>query len=142
MGKQISLRPLLYFVTTILLFTACSKEDAAEFKINPDFQKHISSFTSGVISAAAPIKIQLTEPYSKKIIPNQAIKDDFIKISPVVKGKTVWSDQYTLEFIPEEHLQSGETYWVEFDLGKVNDVPKELKTLDRKSTRLNSSHVR
>lgn len=128
MGKQISLRSLLYLVTTILLFTACSEESPEEFQINPEFQKHISSFTSGVISAAAPIKIQLTEAYSKKIIPNQAIKDDFIKISPAVKGKTVWSDQYTLEFIPEEHLQSGETYWVEFDLGKVNDVPKELKT--------------
>src|SRR5690554_915705 len=128
MGKQISLRPLLYFVTTILLFTACSKEDAAEFKINPDFQKHISSFTSGVISAAAPIKIQLTEAYSKKIIPNQAIKDDFIKISPAVKGKTVWSDQYTLEFIPEERLQSGEPYWVEFHFGKVNDGPRQSET--------------
>src|SRR5690554_7931778 len=87
MGKQISLRPLLYFVTTILLFTACSKEDAAEFKINPDFQKHISSFTSGIISAASPIQIQLTEPYLKEIEPNQAIKEDLISISPEVRSE-------------------------------------------------------
>src|SRR5690554_7268894 len=108
-------RTLLLLIALTFIISSCSEESPEEFQINPEFQKHISSFTSGVISAAAPIKIQLTEPYSKKIILNQAIKDDFIKISPAVKGKTVWSDQYTLEFIPEEHLQSGETYWVEFE---------------------------
>lgn len=118
---------LLLIALTLILFS-CGKDKPEDFVINPEFQKHISSFTSGVISAAAPIKIQLTEPYSKKITPNQAIKEDFINITPSVKGKTVWKDQYTLEFIPAERLKSGETYWVEFDLGKVNDVPKELKT--------------
>src|SRR5690554_7322941 len=94
-------RTLLLLIALTFIISSCSEESPEEFQINPEFQKHISSFTSGVISAAAPIKIQLTEPYSKKIIPNQAIKDDFIKISPAVKGKTVWSDQYTLR--SEEH---------------------------------------
>ncbi|PKR80124.1 hypothetical protein CW751_11510 [Brumimicrobium salinarum] len=128
MSKVISLRPLLYFLTTLLLFSACSEEDPAEFKINPDFQKHISSFTSGVISSASPVQIQLSQPYPKEIKPNQPIKEDFISISPEVKGKTVWKDQYTLEFIPEENFISGQDYWVEFELGKVSDVPNELKT--------------
>jgi len=121
-------RNLLFIFAISLLTAGCNNDNPENFQINPEFQKHISSFTSGVISAAAPIKIQLTEPYSKKITPNQAIKDDFIKISPSVKGKTVWLDQYTIQFIPEKNFSSGETYWIEFDLGKVSDVPKDLKT--------------
>ncbi|HZH87323.1 MAG TPA: MG2 domain-containing protein [Brumimicrobium sp.] len=121
-------RSILLIVTVTLILAGCGKDNPEDFSINPEFQKHISSFTSGVISAAAPIKIQLTEPYSKKITPNQAIKDEFITISPSVKGKTVWIDQYTIQFIPDENFKSGETYWVEFGLGKVSDVPKDLKT--------------
>ncbi|HLV42573.1 MAG TPA: MG2 domain-containing protein, partial [Brumimicrobium sp.] len=121
-------RSLLLLVTITLILVGCGKDSPQDFQINPEFQKHISSFTSGVISATAPIKIQLTEAYSKKISPNLPIKEDFITISPSVKGKTVWIDQYTLQFIPEEKFKSGETYWVNFDLGKVSDVPKELKT--------------
>src|SRR5690554_3114692 len=127
MHQLSSLRPLLYLSILTLFFFACSEEDPSEFKINPAFQKHISSFTSGVISAASPIQIQLTEPYLKEIEPNQAIKENLISISPEIKGKTVWKDQYTIEFIPDDNLKSGQDYWVEFDLGKVSDVPKELK---------------
>ncbi|RYM34785.1 hypothetical protein ERX46_05270 [Brumimicrobium glaciale] len=121
-------RSFLFFLTLTLILAGCGKDNPEDFQINPEYQKHISSFTSGVISAAAPIKIQLTEPYPKKVTLNQAIKEDFIRITPSVKGKTVWKDQYTIEFIPEKRFNSGETYWVEFDLGKVSDVPKELKT--------------
>src|SRR5690554_6621317 len=103
-------RNLLFIFAISLLTAGCNNDNPENFQINPEFQKHISSFTSGVISAAARIKIQLTEPYSKKITPNQAIKDDFIKISPSVKGKTVWIDQYTIQFIPDENFKSGETY--------------------------------
>lgn len=128
MYKYILRRSLLLILTLTFILGSCGEDNPEDFQINPEFQKHISSFTSGVISAAAPIKIQLTEPYAKKISPNQAIKDEFITISPAVKGKTVWLDQYTIQFIPEENFKSGETYWVEFELGKVSNVPKDLKT--------------
>ncbi|WP_107038016.1 alpha-2-macroglobulin family protein [Brumimicrobium mesophilum] len=121
-------RSSLLLFTLIIILSGCGKDNPENFVINPEYQKHISSFTSGVISSAAPIKIQLTEQYVQKITPNQEIKESFISITPSIEGKTVWKDQYTLEFIPKERFKSGETYWVEFDLGKVADVPKELKT--------------
>jgi len=128
MTKHLIQLRFLFFITITSFLFGCSKDDPEDFQVNPEFQKHISSFTSGVISAAAPIKIQLTAAYSKKIKLNQVIKDEFITISPSVKGKTVWKDQYTIEFIPEENFTSGVTYWVEFDLGKVSEVSEDLKT--------------
>ena len=127
MNIRLIQRNLILMFTLTLILVGCGKDDPGEFQINPEFQKHINSFTSGIISSAAPIRIQLTEPYSKKVTPNQPIKDEFIRISPSVKGKTVWVDQYTIQFVPEENFKSDETYWVEFELGKVSDVPKDLK---------------
>lgn len=117
---------LLLFVGLSFLFSC--KQSPADFEINKDFQQYVSSFSSGVISAAHPITIQLVEPNSKEIIPNEAVKESLFKISPSVKGKTVWLNQHTVQFIPDENLESGKEYWVEFDLGKVTTVPKELKT--------------
>ncbi|PWH87005.1 alpha-2-macroglobulin family protein [Brumimicrobium oceani] len=122
------LRSFLLLLTLSFILSSCSDEHPEDFQINPEFQKHISSFTSGVISAAGPIKIKLTHPYPKEVSPNQEIKEDYIRISPAINGKTVWKDQYTIQFIPDENFKSGENYWVEFDLGRIQDVPTELKT--------------
>src|SRR5690554_4905803 len=93
-------RSFLLFLALTFILVGCSDDNPEDFQINPEFQKHISSFTSGVISAAAPIKIQLAEPFAEKVFPNEAVKEELIIISPSIKGKTVWKDQYTLEFIP------------------------------------------
>lgn len=116
---------LTLFVLSLLLFS-CKNEDPAEFTIDNEFQQYISSFTSGVVSAASPITIQLQEPSEQKVKPNEPIDEDLFSISPAIKGKTVWTDQYTIQFIPEENFKSGETYWVEFNLSKLVNTPKEL----------------
>lgn len=116
--------------TLLLLFLflfSCKSKNPAEFAIDSEFQSYVSSFTSGVISAASPITIQLQEPNENKVKPNEPIEDKLFSISPSIKGKTVWVDQYTLQFIPEENFKSGETYWVDFKLGKVATVPKDLE---------------
>lgn len=128
MKRHYRLQPAALILSIILLLFSCGKENPKDFEIDPAFQEHITSFTSGVISVATSIKIQLAEPYEGKIKPNIPIKEELFHISPSVKGKTVWVDQYTIEFIPEENFESDKTYWVEFSLGKVKDVPKKLKT--------------
>tara|TARA_B100000508_G_C11465884_1_gene282554 strand:- start:38658 stop:44237 length:5580 start_codon:yes stop_codon:yes gene_type:complete len=118
----------LTLISLGLLTTHCSDEDPAEFKVNPEFTKHISAFSSGVISAHSTIEIELVKPYGKPITPNKAIDEELFDFSPGVEGKTVWLDQNTISFIPKSPLESGETYWVEFNLGAVADVSGELET--------------
>ncbi len=121
------LNPVLLFLSVVLLLSSCGTEDPKDFQIDPAFQKHITSFTSGIVSAASSIKIQLAEPYEGKIKPNEAIKEKWFDISPAIEGKTVWIDQYTIEFIPEKNFLSNTTYWVEFKLGEIKNVPSNLK---------------
>ncbi|MEX2485318.1 MAG: MG2 domain-containing protein [Brumimicrobium sp.] len=118
--------PLLLTCTSILLFTKCGGESEEDFVINPEFTKHISAFTSGVISSESVIQIQLTKPQEEKIEVNKPIKEELFEISPSISGKTVWIDQNTIQFIPDEHFESGETYWIEFDLASVASVSEEL----------------
>jgi uncharacterized protein YfaS (alpha-2-macroglobulin family) len=111
-----------------LLLTRCSEEDPGTFKVNPEFTKHISAFTSGVISAHSTIEIQLVKPYPKAITPNKALDKSLFEVSPSIDGKTVWLDQNTISFVPSTPFESGETYWIEFDLAAVADVPGDLET--------------
>lgn len=124
---RFSLAAALLFATS-LLFTHCSDDDPENFKINPAFTKHVSAFTSGVISAHSSIEIQLVKPYEKQIVANKAIDEELFELSPGIEGKTMWLDQHTISFVPDKPFQSGETYWVSFDLSAVADVPGELET--------------
>ena len=53
-------------------------------------------------------------------------REDVFNFSPSVKGKAIWADVNTLEFIPDEDFVSDKKYKVEFRLGKIADVPSEL----------------
>lgn len=111
-----------------LVVTACKTNSAKDFSINSEFQKYIYSYTSGVISSASPITITFNDAHNEKGSFNEPIEENYFKISPSLKGKTVWLDAYTIQFIPEEKMKSGQEYWVEFNLGKLTNVERELKT--------------
>lgn len=122
-----TLLSLVSLCTLIFLLFSCSEENPEDFEVNPEFKKYISSFTSGVISSVSTIKIEVVKPYAKKVKPNQPIDKEIFSISPEIEGKTVWIDQYTIQFIPTHPMHSGETYWIEFALDKIKQVPEELK---------------
>jgi hypothetical protein len=117
---------LLIFLAAFILPTSCGSDSDEDYVINPEFTKHISAFTSGVISSQSTIEIELTKPYEGKFVPNEAIEESLFEISPSVSGKTVFIDSRTIQFIPDEKFKSGETYWVEFNLAKVASVSKDL----------------
>ena len=48
-----------------------------------------------------------------------------ITFSPAVKGKSHWLDARTIEFTPEENLNTDQLYKVTFNLGKVTSVPSK-----------------
>lgn len=112
-----------------LLFNSCSNPNPKDYSVDPAFKKYISAFTSGEISSTAPIKIKLAKAYTKKITPNMPVKTELFSLSPAVKGKAIWINQYTIEFIPAKKLASGKTYWVKFSLGKIMNVESKFSTL-------------
>lgn len=111
-------------LTTILLGISCGRKQQL-VSIDPEISKYISSFTSGVISKTASIKIQLasnastTHPLGET---NQKLFD----FSPSVKGKTIWIDARTIEFKPDKPLKPGTLYTIRFLLNKVMDVPDKF----------------
>ena len=124
-SSRLWLSPVALFLI-IFFLVKCGSEDLENYKINPKFTKHIAAFTSGEISAQASIEMELVKPYAKEIKPNEKVDEELFDFSPGVKGKTVWIDQHTISFIPETPFQSGETYWVEFNLEAVAEVGDEL----------------
>lgn len=111
----------LFFVSLVTItFFSCGRQKLVA--IDPEVSVYINSFTSGVISKTASIKIQLASNTSTTH-PIGETKEQLFKLSPSVKGKTVWIDARTVEFKPDKPLKPGTLYTVTFHLDKVLEVP-------------------
>jgi len=94
------------------------------------YAKYVEAYTSGTISKKSFIRIQLASQVKTMGDIGKPDERDLFSFSPAVKGKTYWIDAQTVEFRPEENLESGETYEVTFALAKVTDTEKELESFD------------
>lgn len=116
------------FLPLILLLTiaSCGKKQRL-VTIDPGFARYISSYTSGVISKTAAIRIQLAGD-TKVTHPLGKTDESLFNFSPSVKGQTSWIDARTIEFRPDKPLSPGDLYTISFNLGKVTDVPDKFRT--------------
>jgi len=105
-----------------------SQDDRIE--INPEFAAYISSFTSGHVSSNATIRIKFTSEFSNATLLNTPLEEEYFDFDPAIKGKAVWKDAQTMEFIPDERLPSAQTYKATFYLHKLTDVKKQLKNFE------------
>lgn len=96
-----------------------------------DYLSYIEHFPKQRISRIDPIVIGFAQNFNKADFPlNIPIKDKIVRIDPAVKGTLYWSDTKTLEFYPDEPLQSNSTYFITVDLNKVfksNDKIKDFR---------------
>jgi len=97
---------------------------------NPEFRKYISAYTSGLLSKTSTIKIKLLSDVVEQIKNKEDLPADLFQFSPKLKGEFYWTDDYTLEFKPEEYMPSGQEYYVEFKLGNLIEVDKDLKSFN------------
>ena len=103
-------------------------------KQNLAFAKHISGYTSGMISRNSTIQIELvnfvgdTSLISENTIPDSTLLEDIFSFEPEIKGHAIWIDSRTIEFIPDEPLPANQFYNAEFDLEKVATVESDLET--------------
>lgn len=114
-----------FFIATSFCFVACKNKTV--ISVNPEFAKYINSYTSGVVSKKASIKIELATDAAVTHTLNEALTENLFSFSPSVKGKAFWVDAKTIEFKPDEDLQIDKLYTVSFNLGKVVNVPKKFK---------------
>ncbi len=94
---------------------------------NAAFAKYVEGYTTGVISRESTIRLRLASQVNTFQETNAEDTRKLFTIQPAVKGKTRWIDARTVEFIPEKQFDPSRAYRVTFDLGKVVDVPDDLK---------------
>ena len=100
-------------------------------EINPEFAAYVSAYTSGLISTESNIKVILQSDIPLEINEDKSLKNDILKFSPSIKGKTYLIDNSTLEFHPDEKLDQGEIYTGKLDLKPIySKIPDELQTFE------------
>lgn len=116
------------FATLILLFSAC-KNSHKIISIDPRFAQHISGYTSGMMSSQQPIRIELATPapIQNNGLPDSNLLENVFTFSPKIKGRAIWINDRTIEFIPKEKLESATFYNASFKLSKFKEVENDLK---------------
>lgn len=136
----IRMRKLFMLVFAIffggILTTSCKK---GKLIIDPGFSEHIAAFTSGEISVASNIRIELTQDYGEPVENNTEVSDNLFDFSPGIGGKAYWIDQRTIEFRPDKWMESGKTYTAEFYLKKIKKVESKFKVFKFEFKTINQS---
>lgn len=121
--------PLLLGLLVFLI--GCSEEPDPPDKIDPEFRKYLSAYTSDAISRRSPIRIRLLEPIEEEKKRKSLLKKELFSFTPSIQGKAEWEDHRTIAFFPDEALPSGQEFEGSFELGKViEELPEELQTLE------------
>lgn len=128
--KKLSLAAgaLLLISFAVFYFTKRTNNSSSSPTMNPAFGEYISSYTSGVVSATASIRVILAQPVPDSVQPGEKVTAKLFDFSPSVKGEAFWLDNRTLEFRPAARLTSGQVYEVDFFLSKLTTVPSDLST--------------
>lgn len=121
------MKKLLFFALAIFLIFSCGKGIKKEISSNQAFSSFISAYTSGIIKKKSTVRIKLTESVGQEFDLNKELEKSVFTFSPSIKGKTIWVDNRTLEFVPENELQPATDYLVNFNLKAIKQVPKELE---------------
>ena len=118
------------FIISITFSSIQCKKSRRSSAINPAFTEKISAFTSGIISSESTIQVVLADEFPGQITRNTPISETIFKFKPEIPGHTVWLDNRTIEFRPDKHLTSGESYSAKFYLSKLMKVPKDISVLE------------
>ena len=120
---------LLATILLALFIPSCSKKNSSYKSVDPAYAKYVEAYSTGIVSKTAAIRVQLAANANTTHSIGQEVKEKLFTLSPAAKGKTVWIDARTIEFRPEKNLQPDQLYEVNFNLGKVTEVPAKFNEL-------------
>lgn len=118
----------------LAILFSCGPTRPTILKPNMAYAKYVAGYTSGMISRQGTIKIELADfidedtKLKENKLPDSTLLDGIFSFEPEIKGKAVWSDARTIEFIPDEPLASNQFYNAEFDLERLMTVADGLES--------------
>ena len=120
---------VIFALLFIMAIISCKDEKPQESTNNLfKFKEYINHTTSGVVSVAEPIRIDLAKEV-EGWVSNEEILENIFDISLNVKGKLSALNTRSLLFQPSEKLQPNKEYKVTVKLGKLYaNVPSEYKS--------------
>lgn len=110
-----------------VLLAACQPKPG-DVKPDAAFTPYIPAFTAGHIPARSAILVRIAPGQTFLDSSATAIQELF-DLEPSVEGTVSWSDHLTLSFQPNERLKQNQTYAVNFRLGDLIELPKNLDDL-------------
>lgn len=124
------MKKLIPFLLTLLLFACSGSQNSGAEKvlINPEFSQYVNAFTGGIIPSDGTVKVQFVEETQSKA--SSVDLEDVFEIYPDIDGEVKWADDRTIEFVPEEPLNSGTLYKVSVDIDEFMTVEEGLETFE------------
>ena len=113
----------LFVLFSLLISLSCkrsSTQNEAYSAFNPEFASFVSGYTVGEISRTQPIEISFT----KALIGVDKVGEeagDWLKINPKLSGSLKWKSPRSLEFIPDQPMESGTLYQAELKTKALRD---------------------
>ncbi len=118
---------ILAVISVFSILSSCRHKKVA---IDPGFSEYIVAFTSGTISSASAIRIELAKPLESVEL-NTEVKEKLFSFSPGIEGKTYWVDNKTVEFKPDKPLKNSQIYDCKFYLNKLfNKIPAKFNVFE------------
>ena len=127
-NKKLFLGAFLVLVSIIFIAILIKPKSNKLVKVNPEFAKYISGYTSGQISKQSAIKISLTSEVLNKLDSSKVLPEDIFEFSPEIKGSSYWAGDNIIEFKPDENMPSDIFYLAKFKLDKLIKVEDDFKT--------------
>lgn len=78
--------------------------------------KVLTGVTAGIVGKREPIEMRFAWPQVSDEELGREVEADWFSIEPGLKGKLVWKDAQTLQFLPGEDIASDERYLATLDL--------------------------
>lgn len=126
---QYALVPIVALALTgVAIFVGDEANSGLLKQSNPDeYLEYLSAFTSGEISKKSTIKVRFVDQIAEVEDLEETASSPF-KFKPGIDGECKWLDTRTIEFTPEQALESGKAYQGRIDLSEyLEDVPDSLK---------------
>ena len=117
---------LLFFIL-IAFFSCTSPEQKKATSSAHQFQEYISGTTSGYIKRSDPIVIKFASNMIADNETGKTVSGSVLSFSPKIAGEARWASPDAMEFTPVAPLNWNTTYTATLNLGKIANVPNELK---------------
>ncbi len=116
---------LIIFASAIACKKNMEQQPVSQTELNP----YVYAYTSGVISRAAPLKIQFTQEVATEEEVGKEAPQALIQLNPATPGKLYWEDNRSLRFQPDGYFREATSYRATINLKSIiPDARKNNRT--------------